>query len=431
MQTLLQLQSGQLKGTIRLKLACGLTEFPNEILDLADTLEILDLTGNRLSELPKEFSELKKLKIAFFSENNFIEWPKVLGECNQLSMVSFKSNRIAFIPENSFPPLLRWLILTNNRITSLPLSIGKCVYLQKVMFAGNLLTELPIEMAACRKIELLRISANKFQQIPKWLFDLPALSWLAFAGNPCSSKGPEKELLEIPWQNLKLGEILGEGASGIISRAQWMFSDKESKTIAVKVFKGDVTSDGLPQDEMNTCIAAGHHPNLVKVIGKIVDHPQQKQGLLFELIPPSFKNLAGPPSFDSCTRDVLSDDNKFSLEQIVKIAKGVASAAAQLHENGIHHGDLYAHNTLIDENAHTLFGDFGAAAFYDRGSSLAPLIERLEIRAWGCFLEDLLLCSKSNDGKLVKLQELKESSMQYDIIKRPDFRTIIAQLDTL
>jgi hypothetical protein len=31
------------------KLACGLTEFPREIFDLADTLEILDLSGNALN----------------------------------------------------------------------------------------------------------------------------------------------------------------------------------------------------------------------------------------------------------------------------------------------------------------------------------------------------------------------------------------------
>ena len=49
MQTLQQLRHGELAGAVRLQLRGGLTEFPHEIFDLADTLEILDLTGNALS----------------------------------------------------------------------------------------------------------------------------------------------------------------------------------------------------------------------------------------------------------------------------------------------------------------------------------------------------------------------------------------------
>ncbi len=46
MDTLAQLRAGQLAGIKRLDLSCGLTEFPREIFDLADSLEILNLSGN-------------------------------------------------------------------------------------------------------------------------------------------------------------------------------------------------------------------------------------------------------------------------------------------------------------------------------------------------------------------------------------------------
>ena len=72
MQTLQQLLSGELKGTKTLKLSCSLTIFPKEIFDLVDTLEILDLSCNHLSQLPDNFSDLKKLKIAFFSDKHSI-----------------------------------------------------------------------------------------------------------------------------------------------------------------------------------------------------------------------------------------------------------------------------------------------------------------------------------------------------------------------
>ena len=71
MHTLSQLKSGDLIGTQRLSLSENLTSFPLEILTLADSLEILDLSNNQLTSLPKELAKLTKLKILFASNNHF------------------------------------------------------------------------------------------------------------------------------------------------------------------------------------------------------------------------------------------------------------------------------------------------------------------------------------------------------------------------
>ena len=65
MHTLEQLRSGALAGITRLQLRCGLTEFPRDIFDLADSLEILDLSGNQLCALPDDLPRLHKLRIIF------------------------------------------------------------------------------------------------------------------------------------------------------------------------------------------------------------------------------------------------------------------------------------------------------------------------------------------------------------------------------
>ncbi|MDY6889367.1 MAG: protein kinase, partial [Pseudomonadota bacterium] len=52
MNTLAELKSGRLNGVTRLQLVEGLTQFPLEILTLADTLEVLDLSNNNLTTLP-------------------------------------------------------------------------------------------------------------------------------------------------------------------------------------------------------------------------------------------------------------------------------------------------------------------------------------------------------------------------------------------
>ena len=87
--SLSQLRAGKLAGAKRLDLSCGLEEFSREIFDLADSLEVLNLSGNRLTALPDDFSRLTRLRILFCSGNEFREVPPVLGQCASLDMVGF------------------------------------------------------------------------------------------------------------------------------------------------------------------------------------------------------------------------------------------------------------------------------------------------------------------------------------------------------
>lgn len=425
MQTLKQLQNGELKGTISLKLSEQLSHFPVEIFELSDTLEYLDLSFNNLSSLPADFGRLQKLKIFFCSENLFTILPEVLGDCPHLDIVGFKSNQIEMVPQASINSNLRWLILTNNSITSLPAEIGNCNRMQKLMLAGNKLKELPASLANCRNLELLRISANQLSEFPEWLLSLPKLSWLAFSGNPFSYKPTVQPLTPIDSHELEISELLGEGASGVISKASWRHAGETSE-VAVKIFKGAVTSDGLPEDEMNACITAGNHEGLAELIGQITNHPENKKGLVMKLIPKTFYNLGLPPSFVTCTRDVFKPGMGLTPAQVLKIAGTIASVAEHLHSKGIMHSDLYAHNILVDDEANTLFSDFGAACFYDLSDSeTAKKLELLEVRAYGCLLDDLIsLCNQAESRLILKLEELRDACMSDNMEKRPSFQVL-------
>ncbi len=428
MQTLKQLQSGELKGATLLKLAEGLTHFPEEIFELADTLETLDLTGNQLSSLPAHFGRLHKLKVLFCSDNLFTVLPPVLADCPLLDIVGFKSNQITTVPPESLNPNLRWLILTNNAIDVLPAEIGYCHRMQKLMLAGNRLTALPAALSNCRNLSLLRISANYLTELPGWLLTMPKLSWLAFSGNPFSINAAVPSLPPVNWNNLEINDLLGEGASGFIYKATW----QQSKEVAVKVFKGAVTSDGLPQDELNASIIAGDNPGLVKLIGQVVAHPQQNKGLVMELIPKRFYNLGMPPSLQSCTRDVFKTGLTLTARQVLHIAGTIASVAAQLHDKGIMHADLYAHNILIDDAGNTLLTDFGAACFYHTNDAkTAAALQRLEVSAYGYLVDDLLgLCHEQHPA-LLKLAQLKTSCLHPDVLSRPDFEFLNEELKAI
>jgi hypothetical protein len=430
-----RLRTGELAGSQRLDLRnAGLSEFPREIFDLADTLEVLDLSGNALSTLPDDLHRLRRLRVLFCSDNRFTELPVSLGGCAQLDMIAFKANRVRSVPAAALPPALRWLILTDNRIESLPVELGRRPRLQKLMLAGNRLRALPPEMAACTALELVRISANEFDALPPWLLSLPRLAWLAFAGNPFDDASEAGALDAHPtepidWQRLSLRHKLGEGASGVIHQAEWRQADGGVRPVAVKLFKGAVTSDGWPHSEMSACIAAGSHPNLIEVLGRVDNHPDATPGLVLRLMDAGFRNLAGPPSLQSCTRDVYAEGANWPLAAAWRMADGIASATAHLHANGIVHGDLYAHNILWNSRGEALLGDFGAASFLagDGGPRDAAL-QRIEARAFGCLLEELLAhgtpATEAERTSHTRLAALLSRCMQADVGARPGFAEI-------
>lgn len=420
--TLARLEAGQLTGLTRLDLSCGLREFPPAIFELADTLEVLNLSGNALSSLPEDLHRLHKLQVLFCSDNQFTELPTCIGRCTTLRMVGFKANRIANVPAQALPPHLRWLILTDNCIEQLPDELGDCTEMQKLMLAGNRLTALP-DLSRLERLELLRISANQLPRLPDWLMTLPSLAWLAYAGNPLpagfAAPSEEPATQAIGWAQLQLLEVLGQGASGIIYRAR----RTDGHEVAVKLYKGEVTSDGSPLDEMRACLHAGLHANLIPLEGRVHDHPQGTQALVMTLIDSAYLNMAGPPSLASCSRDVYPVGFALDIEAVRKMTAAIASVGAHLHGAGIAHGDLYAHNLLYQADGRCLLGDFGAATFYPRGGQpLSAALERIEVRAFGILLGEWLAHCDTDDARL---QTLQSQCIQPQVSARPSFAEIV------
>ncbi|KAK6846205.1 serine/threonine protein kinase [Apiospora arundinis] len=437
----------------RLKITESLVSFPTEIFQHAASLVQLDLSGTGLSSLPDDFSCLTSLKVLFLSSCRFIEFPAVLSRCPALEMVAFRGNGMRNVPEDSLPPRLRWLILTGNEIESLPRSIGKCTRLQKCMLSGNRLTDLPEEMMNCQKLGLLRLSANRIQQLPGWLYEMPELAFLSIAGNPCTGgeldaseaaqvveKGDKEEeegLLKIPWSSLSVHSLLGEGASGIISKGTFTLPNGTTQDAAVKIFKGSVTSDGTPMDEMRACMRAACHPNLIDTQGRIIDHPDgpDKKGLVMELIPPTYRTLGLPPSLESCTRDCFAPETTVTMAQGSGILHGIASAARHLHAKGVAHGDLYAHNILYDDAGHAILGDLGAASIYNNTVAERRAHEGLEVLALAHLMEDIwtlvkpgLSFSAAELSAAVLLERLHKRCVVRQVANRPGLDEIVDEL---
>jgi hypothetical protein len=414
-QTLTALRSGELAGAREVTLREGLTDFPRELFDLADTLEVLDLGGNALTRLPDDLGRLGRLRVLFCSGNPFDRLPPSLGDCPALGQVGFRGCGLREIPAEALPPALRWLTLTDNAIQALPDALGQRPLLQKVMLAGNRLDALPESLAGAADLELLRLAANRFEALPGWLADLPSLAWLAWAGNPFDHGAPAASL-EVSWASLSPGRRLGAGASGEVHETLWT-RDGQAHPVALKLFKGAMTSDGLPEREMAACLAAGSHPNLTGALGRLVEHPGHVQGLLMPLLPADWRVLAQPPSLETCSRDVYDPALRLDLDVALRIARDVATGAAHLHATGLSHGDLYAHNTLWDgATGAAVLSDFGAASFLPDGPGDA--LARLDVLAWGRLLGELL--ARTEGPAPSSVEALLADCLRPDVRARPD-----------
>ncbi|KAJ3063662.1 hypothetical protein HDU99_004738, partial [Rhizoclosmatium hyalinum] len=182
---------------------------------------------------------------------------------------------------------------------------------------------------------------------------------------------------------------------------------------------------------MASCISAERHPNLVTSIGSIVGHPENVKGLVLPLIPPTYKNLGLTPSFDSCTRDVYPQGMKFGLDQVLRTLEDVASASVHLHERGISHGDLYAHNILVEQSGSAVFGDFGAAYVYGTQSLVREKWEKLEVLAFGHLIEDMLGVLRDDVAinSVFKLKELHRKCSSRIVTERPLFAKVLEALE--
>ncbi len=419
------LRSGALTSARELRLAgCGLTEVPREIFGLADTLEILDLSDNALTALPDDLGRLTKLRVLFCSGNRFERLPPVLGDCSALSQVGFRGCGLREVPAEALPPHLRWLTLTDNAIAILPDSLGRCAALQKLMLAGNRLRHLPGSLAGAPRLEVVRLSANLFENLPDWLPDLPRLAWLAWAGNPGAEPVATADFgAEASWAALAPGALLGEGASGQVYEADWSTPNRTTQRVAVKLFKGALTSDGLPACEMAASLAAGEHPNLVGGLTRVAGHPTGAEGLVMPLLPRHWRVLAAPPSLETCSRDVYDPALRLPLAAALRIAADIGAAAVHLHAVGLLHGDLYAHNILWDGGkGAAALSDFGAASGI--GGAQAARLQRLDGLAWGILLGELLeQCDEPVSDDLTCLQV---ACVQADPSLRPPLAEALA-----
>lgn len=203
-----------------------------EGLQFCVNIEKLDLSSNRLSDLP-DLSMLSKLHTLDLNQNNLKEVPPVVYSLQKLQNLNLNNNQLSLLPGGllkltalktlsvaynqlaGFPALLTGLKIKNldisgNPIKALPDNISDMKELEVFIANECALDKLPsniMNMAALKQLslnsnqlatisknieklyalEILSLSGNLLENIPEELNNLPKLKVLDFSNNRLSS----------------------------------------------------------------------------------------------------------------------------------------------------------------------------------------------------------------------------------------------------
>lgn len=205
-------------GVFALKDA-NVKEVPRSLTKLANNLRSIDLSGNKIRELPEFVGELICLKHFAFDNNLLTSLPKEIGNLSKLETLSLSNNRLACLPDDigklyslrnvnlsmnqlrNFPMAfvglknLENLDLSNNKISAIPPGI-KELHVLELNMNKNQISTISEDVSLCKKLKVIRLEENclEIKAIPKSLLTESSVSLININGNLFK----EKDFQDVP-----------------------------------------------------------------------------------------------------------------------------------------------------------------------------------------------------------------------------------------
>lgn len=180
-----------------------LKQISDKIAELTH-LEQLDLSQNKLTVLPKALTELSNLVSLNLESNRLTALPTDIGQLQQLTMLNMSTNKLMVLPE-SLGQLSRLtdLDLSDNAVKTLPQSIAQLSNLTNLNIGINGIKEFPMGICALTNLTNLDMHDNRLYKLPKEIGQLKNLKTLDLSKNSILRLPKEiKELKNLTYLNL-------------------------------------------------------------------------------------------------------------------------------------------------------------------------------------------------------------------------------------
>ncbi|XP_017116838.1 leucine-rich repeat and calponin homology domain-containing protein isoform X1 [Drosophila elegans] len=143
---------------------------------LTDTV-IADLSRNRFAELPEEVTTFAFLETLLLYHNTIRSIPESVKQLSSLTYLDLRSNQLSSLPrEICFLPL-QVLLVSNNRLASLPDELGRLDQTLTDLDASyNQLANLPARLGELRTLRSLSLRSNLLMYLPRELTCLSLIS---------------------------------------------------------------------------------------------------------------------------------------------------------------------------------------------------------------------------------------------------------------
>ncbi|UMM19066.1 hypothetical protein L5515_014840 [Caenorhabditis briggsae] len=144
------------------------TSTVNKHLEMASKSRVLQLKGTGLKKIPDEVEQLAGvLRNLELSENKIREIPVFIGLFSQLKQLHLSNNCLESLPDEiGSMKKLEILNLGGNKIKNLPDTIAGCTDLRTIDVSSNSFSEFPISIIACLQLDILNLNENQIETLP-------------------------------------------------------------------------------------------------------------------------------------------------------------------------------------------------------------------------------------------------------------------------
>ncbi|KAM8856590.1 leucine-rich repeat and calponin homology domain-containing protein 1 isoform 4-T4 [Spinachia spinachia] len=155
-----------------------LKEFPRTAAnhDLTDTVEA-DLSKNRLADVPSEVCQLVALETLNLYHNCIRTIPDSIIALQSLTSLNLSRNQLGALPACLCGLPLRVLNASNNKLVSLPETIGQLHRLMELDISCNEITALPRHIGRLKALRELNVRRNLLCVLPEDLASLPLVKF--------------------------------------------------------------------------------------------------------------------------------------------------------------------------------------------------------------------------------------------------------------